>query len=149
MPESTPVPALFCFFCPWPPAALTPAIPGTSDVATVRTIWRTKLEVGGLPTAPVAAGGMVFLADRDGVVRALDADPGIDSRVCVTAQHRGMLDQVLEFFQIEPRHDLDLMQHAQGLADVTGRVLNGVFAVVEALKILLDEQRQYLAAFDG
>ncbi|HSG50457.1 MAG TPA: UDP-N-acetylglucosamine 2-epimerase (non-hydrolyzing) [Longimicrobiales bacterium] len=68
------------------------------------------------------------------VVRALDADPGIDSRVCVTAQHRGMLDQVLEFFQIEPHHDLDLMQHAQGLADVTGRVLNGVFAVVEAEK---------------
>src|SRR5210317_1643118 len=68
------------------------------------------------------------------VVRALAADPDIDARVCVTAQHRGMLDQVLEFFQIVPDHDLDLMQHAQGLADVTGRVLNGVFAVVDEEK---------------
>jgi UDP-N-acetylglucosamine 2-epimerase (non-hydrolysing) len=65
------------------------------------------------------------------VVRALAQDPGFESRVCVTAQHRGMLDQVLDFFQIEPHHDLDLMQHAQGLADVTGRVLNGVFDVLQ------------------
>ncbi|HSM04504.1 MAG TPA: UDP-N-acetylglucosamine 2-epimerase (non-hydrolyzing), partial [Longimicrobiales bacterium] len=52
------------------------------------------------------------------VVRALDAEPGIDARVCVTAKHRGMLDQVLDFFEIRPDHDLDLMEHAQGLADV-------------------------------
>jgi UDP-N-acetylglucosamine 2-epimerase (non-hydrolysing) len=65
------------------------------------------------------------------VVRALAQDPGFESRVCVTAQHRGMLDQVLDFFQIEPHHDLDLMQHAQGLAEVTGRVLSGVCAVLE------------------
>jgi UDP-N-acetylglucosamine 2-epimerase (non-hydrolysing) len=42
-----------------------------------------------------------------------------------------MLDQVLDFFGIVPQHDLDLMRHAQGLADVTGRVLQGVFRVVE------------------
>lgn len=64
------------------------------------------------------------------VVRALDAEPGIDARVCVTAQHRGMLDQVLDFFEIRPDHDLDLMEHAQGLADVTGRVVKGVFEVI-------------------
>jgi UDP-N-acetylglucosamine 2-epimerase (non-hydrolysing) len=65
------------------------------------------------------------------VVRALAQDPGFESRVCVTAQHRAMLDQVLDFFQIEPHHDLDLMQHAQGLADVTGRVPNGAFDVLQ------------------
>ena len=65
------------------------------------------------------------------VVRALDADPAIVSRVCVTAQHRGMLDQVLSFFEIEPLYDLDLMRHAQSLSDVTGRVLNGVSAVLK------------------
>jgi UDP-N-acetylglucosamine 2-epimerase (non-hydrolysing) len=64
------------------------------------------------------------------VVRALEADPDIESRVCVTAQHRGMLDQVLDFFSIRPDHDLDLMTHAQGLAEVTGRVLEGVFEVL-------------------
>ena len=64
------------------------------------------------------------------VLQALEAAPEIDSRVCVTAQHRGMLDQVLTFFGIEPHHDLDLMEHAQGLADVTGRVLSGVFEIV-------------------
>ena len=66
------------------------------------------------------------------VVHALAADPEIDSRVCVTAQHRGMLDQVLDFFRIEPDHDLDLMQSGQSLSDVTGRVLNGVGEVLEA-----------------
>jgi UDP-N-acetylglucosamine 2-epimerase (non-hydrolysing) len=65
------------------------------------------------------------------VVRALDADPEIESRVCVTAQHRGMLDQVLEFFELQPDHDLDLMEGSQGLADVTGKVLNGVVKVIE------------------
>ncbi|MEJ2541104.1 MAG: UDP-N-acetylglucosamine 2-epimerase (non-hydrolyzing) [Gemmatimonadota bacterium] len=64
------------------------------------------------------------------VIRALDRAPGIVSRVCVTAQHRGMLDQVLEFFQIRPHHDLDLMENAQGLADLTARSLNGTFAVL-------------------
>lgn len=68
------------------------------------------------------------------VVRALDEAAGIESRVCVTAQHRGMLDQVLKFFEIRPHHDLDVMQHAQGLAEVTGRVLSGVFRVLEEEK---------------
>jgi UDP-N-acetylglucosamine 2-epimerase (non-hydrolysing) len=68
------------------------------------------------------------------VVRALEAEPGVESRVCVTAQHRGMLDQVLDFFRIEPDHDLNLMEHAQGLADVTSRVLRRVQEVISLEK---------------
>ena len=44
------------------------------------------------------------------IVRLLGETPGIESRVCVTAQHRQMLDQVLELFQIQPDYDLDLMR---------------------------------------
>ena len=65
------------------------------------------------------------------VVRALQADPRIHSTVCVTAQHRGMLDQVLEFFEIRPEYDLDLMKAGQTLADVTARVVTGVLPIVE------------------
>jgi UDP-N-acetylglucosamine 2-epimerase (non-hydrolysing) len=50
----------------------------------------------------------------------------IESLVCVTAQHRGMLDQVLEFFQIKPDYDLDVMKERQTLQEVTIRVLQGL-----------------------
>lgn len=65
------------------------------------------------------------------VVRTFQDSPAVDVAVCVTAQHRGMLDQVLEFFQITPEYDLDLMRPGQGLAEVTGRVLSGVHGVLE------------------
>lgn len=57
------------------------------------------------------------------LVRALDAHPEIESRVCVTAQHREMLDQVLELFELTPDHDLDLMKPGQNLAELTARIL--------------------------
>lgn len=60
------------------------------------------------------------------VVRALAADPSFDSRVCVTAQHRRMLDQVLRLFAIQPHHDLDLMRPGQDLTDITANVLIGL-----------------------
>jgi UDP-N-acetylglucosamine 2-epimerase (non-hydrolysing) len=56
------------------------------------------------------------------VVRELAQTPGIESRVCVTAQHREMLDQVLEIFGITPDIDLNLMQPGQSLAALTARV---------------------------
>ena len=68
------------------------------------------------------------------VVRALEAADGFESRVCVTAQHRDMLDQVLEIFQITPHHDLDLMQPGQTLHDLTARVLVHLRPVLEAEK---------------
>ena len=57
------------------------------------------------------------------VVRALAGVPGIHSLVCVTGQHRQMLDQVLDLFGIRPDHDLDLMRAGQGLTYVTTAVL--------------------------
>jgi UDP-N-acetylglucosamine 2-epimerase (non-hydrolysing) len=59
--------------------------------------------------------------------------PGIDSKVCVTAQHREMLDQVLEAFEIEPDVDLNLMRAGQGLFDLTARVITGMEAVLKEL----------------
>jgi UDP-N-acetylglucosamine 2-epimerase (non-hydrolysing) len=56
------------------------------------------------------------------VVRALSQTRGIEARVCVTAQHRQMLDQVLDLFGIIPDIDLDLMQPDQSLADLTAAV---------------------------
>jgi UDP-N-acetylglucosamine 2-epimerase (non-hydrolysing) len=60
------------------------------------------------------------------VVTALAAAPGIDSRICVTAQHRGMLDQVLSVFGIRPEYDLDLMRPNQDLTSITTAVLEKV-----------------------
>lgn len=56
------------------------------------------------------------------VVRQLKETTGIESCVCVTAQHRQMLDQVLELFQIKPDYDLDLMRDNQSLAQVSASI---------------------------
>lgn len=60
------------------------------------------------------------------VVKELAAREEIRSIVCVTAQHRQMLDQVLELFAIQPDFDLDLMKADQTLGDITGNVLHGM-----------------------
>jgi UDP-N-acetylglucosamine 2-epimerase (non-hydrolysing) len=57
------------------------------------------------------------------VVDALRAKPGIDCRVCVTAQHRGMLDQILKLSGIVPDHDLDIMVPGQTLDSLTAALL--------------------------
>lgn len=57
------------------------------------------------------------------VILALKREPDVECRICVTAQHRQMLDQVLEVFGIVPDADLDLMQPNQTLADFTARAL--------------------------
>ena len=56
------------------------------------------------------------------IVRLLKETPEIESRVCVTAQHRQMLDQVLELFQIKPDYDLDLMRDNQSLAQISASI---------------------------
>jgi UDP-N-acetylglucosamine 2-epimerase len=66
------------------------------------------------------------------VVRALAAAPGVRALVCVTAQHREMLDQVLDLFDIRPDHDLDLMRAGQGLTHVTTGVLERLGDVLRA-----------------
>jgi len=57
------------------------------------------------------------------LVKYLEADSRFDLKVCVTAQHREMLDQVLELFDIHPDFDLDLMKHKQTLNDVTAKII--------------------------
>lgn len=57
------------------------------------------------------------------LVKYLEADSRFDLKVCVTAQHREMLDQVLELFDIHPDFDLDLMKHKQTLNDVTAKIV--------------------------
>jgi len=68
------------------------------------------------------------------VVRRLAETPGVESLVCVTAQHREMLDQVLGIFQIEPQVDLDLMQPDQSLPDLTAAILRGLDPVLRDLR---------------
>ncbi|MEO5707325.1 MAG: UDP-N-acetylglucosamine 2-epimerase (non-hydrolyzing) [Alteraurantiacibacter sp.] len=62
---------------------------------------------------------------------ALEADSRFDSRVCVSGQHRGMLDQVLEISGVVPHHDLDLMQPDQSLDQLTARLITGLGTVMD------------------
>ncbi|MEW6029753.1 MAG: non-hydrolyzing UDP-N-acetylglucosamine 2-epimerase [Chloroflexota bacterium] len=64
------------------------------------------------------------------VVRALRLTPGVNARVCVTAQHRQMLDQVLDLFQIQPDYDLDLMRDDQSLAELSAAIFTGLDPVL-------------------
>ncbi|HYS43917.1 MAG TPA: UDP-N-acetylglucosamine 2-epimerase (non-hydrolyzing) [Geobacteraceae bacterium] len=67
------------------------------------------------------------------VLKELERHPErFASRVCVTAQHRQMLDQVLNLFEIRPAYDLDLMRPGQDLFDITANVLLGLKGVLEA-----------------
>jgi UDP-N-acetylglucosamine 2-epimerase (non-hydrolysing) len=68
------------------------------------------------------------------LVHALKRDSTFETRVCVTAQHREMLDQVLSLFNIVPDFDLDLMMAGQSLADISARVLQNVTSVLERWK---------------
>jgi UDP-N-acetylglucosamine 2-epimerase (non-hydrolysing) len=68
------------------------------------------------------------------VIRELEKHPGIDSRVCVTAQHREMLDQVLNIFQIHPHYDLNLMRPNQSLAEITSAIMTNLDPLLDQLQ---------------
>lgn len=68
------------------------------------------------------------------LVHALANDNNFESKVCVTAQHREMLDQVLKLFDIKPDYDLDIMRPGQGLTEITCRILEGLKPVLESFK---------------
>jgi UDP-N-acetylglucosamine 2-epimerase (non-hydrolysing) len=76
------------------------------------------------------------------LVQGLQALPVLQTVVCVTAQHRQMLDQVLQLFRIEPQHDLDVMQPGQDLYGITGAILGG-------LKPVLQQERPDLVLVHG
>lgn len=68
------------------------------------------------------------------VVRALKETAGIESLVCVTAQHRQMLDQVLDLFEIRPDYDLDLMRDNQSLAELSAAIFTNLDPVLAEFK---------------
>ena len=65
------------------------------------------------------------------LVKTLESDDRIESIVCVTAQHREMLDTVLEIFKVKPHYDLNIMSHGQTIVDVSNKVLSGVDKVIK------------------
>jgi UDP-N-acetylglucosamine 2-epimerase (non-hydrolysing) len=89
-----------------------------ADMPTILTIFGTRPEA--IKMAPV--------------VKAIEAEPTLIGMVCVTAQQRQMLDQVLNLFDITPDYDLDLMTNNQGLADLTARVVTGLQDVLAEVK---------------
>lgn len=68
------------------------------------------------------------------LVKELESRKEIESIVCVTAQHREMLDQVLETFNIKPNYDLNIMKQGQTLGDITTRALQGLENVIKEVK---------------
>jgi UDP-N-acetylglucosamine 2-epimerase (non-hydrolysing) len=68
------------------------------------------------------------------LVHALANDDRFEAKVCVTAQHREMLDQVLELFEITPEYDLDLMKAGQTLPEITSRILLNLTPVLKGFK---------------
>ncbi|WP_024549439.1 non-hydrolyzing UDP-N-acetylglucosamine 2-epimerase [Siccibacter turicensis] len=68
------------------------------------------------------------------LVHALAQDSFFEARVCVTAQHREMLDQVLHLFSIVPDYDLNIMKPGQGLTEITCRILEGLKPILESFK---------------
>ena len=64
------------------------------------------------------------------LIKELQLDANFDVEICVTAQHRQMLDQVLELFGISPNYDLNLMKDGQDLTDITSNVLTGMREVL-------------------
>jgi UDP-N-acetylglucosamine 2-epimerase (non-hydrolysing) len=68
------------------------------------------------------------------VVRTLAQTRGIEAHICVTAQHRQMLDQVLDLFQLKPDYDLDLMRDDQSLAQLSAAIFTNLDPVFNKLK---------------
>lgn len=69
------------------------------------------------------------------LVKMLEAEPEVfDTFVCVTGQHRQMLDQVLDIFDIHPDYDLNIMQQGQDLYDISSRVLLGLRRILQEIK---------------
>jgi UDP-N-acetylglucosamine 2-epimerase (non-hydrolysing) len=68
------------------------------------------------------------------VLRVLSRTAGIEARVCVTAQHRQMLDQVLNLFEIKPDYDLDLMQDDQSLSELSTAIFSHLDPILDDFK---------------
>ncbi|MRT22146.1 UDP-N-acetylglucosamine 2-epimerase (non-hydrolyzing) [Comamonas sp. CAH-2] len=65
------------------------------------------------------------------LVKKLATTEGVDSKVCVTAQHRQMLDQVLDLFEINPDYDLNIMRPGQNLSGITSEILKNIEPILK------------------
>ncbi|WP_051080564.1 non-hydrolyzing UDP-N-acetylglucosamine 2-epimerase [Thioalkalivibrio sp. ALJT] len=88
------------------------------DKKRILTVFGTRPE--GIKMAPLAL--------------QLAADPRFESKVCITSQHREMLDQVMSLFELEADYDLALMKPGQGLVDITSGILQGLTPVLREFK---------------
>lgn len=68
------------------------------------------------------------------LIKTLEIDKRFNAKLCITAQHREMLDQVLDIFDIKPDFDLDIMKKEQKLSDLTGLIINGMSGVLDEFK---------------
>ena len=68
------------------------------------------------------------------VVKKLRENQYLEDKICVTAQHREMLDQVLDLFDITPDYDLNIFEHGQSLSQITARALQGIEGVIKEFK---------------
>jgi len=68
------------------------------------------------------------------LIHALNRNEHFDSKLCVTAQHREMLDQVLQLFEIAPDYDMDIMKSGQSLNDITSSILSGMKSILEKVE---------------
>ncbi len=117
-PLAAPVGATaFAPLAPLPAVASAAPAPGERAIRTL-CVFGTRPEA--IKMAPLA--------------RMLAQDPRFDARVCVTGQHRQMLDQVLQLFEIQPDFDLNIMKPKQDLTDVTTAILSGMKQVLAELK---------------
>ena len=71
------------------------------------------------------------------LVKICQDAPSFETKVCVTAQHREMLDQVLDIFEITPEYDLNLMKTGQDLYDITSGVLMGMKNILSEFNPIL------------
>src|SRR5699024_9649519 len=68
------------------------------------------------------------------LLKEFEKHSDFETKVCVTAQHREMLDQVLEFFEIKPDYDLNLMKPGQNLYGLTAAIITGLQPVLEEIQ---------------
>ena len=68
------------------------------------------------------------------IIKEIEKRNNIESYTCVTGQHREMLDQVLEIFDIKPDYDLNIFKNGQSLTDVTTKTLQGLEKILDELK---------------
>ncbi len=119
-------------------AAFIYVIVGSGKNAKEDPAAKTKTAIAALPKEPGKIRVMSVFGTRPEaikmapLVKALEADENIDSILCVTAQHREMLDQVLSLFELTPKYDLNIMKPSQTLSMITANVIGGLDPIVDA-----------------